>query len=92
VFTYHVDVSKNTTPGVYEASLTIHYRVGESSYSENVTGIVFTVSEYPPLSLQVVDWYWNPAGYPGSKGRISLHYTEKHRELENNYSEWRSKA
>jgi hypothetical protein len=76
VFTYHVDVSKNTTPGVYEASLTIHYRVGESSYSENVTGIVFTVSEYPPLSLQVVDWYWNPAGYPGSKD-VYLYITLK---------------
>ena len=85
VFTYHLDVSRNAAPGVYGASVTIHYRDESGSYSENITGIQITVSEYPPLSLQVVDWYWSPAGYPGSENvylYVTLRNTGDSRVLE----------
>jgi len=77
VFTYHIDVGREVNPGVYEISATVHYRFNATTYgSEVVSGVLITISSYPRLSLQVVDWYWNPAGYPGSRD-VYLYVTVK---------------
>ena len=76
VFNYHIDVNKNATPGVYEANITIYYRFESDSSSEVISNIRITISEYPALFLQVIDWYWNPTGYPGSEN-IYLYITIK---------------
>jgi hypothetical protein len=76
VFNYHIDVSNNATPGVYEVNITIYYRIDTTQGSEVIGNIKITVSEYPALSIQIIDWYWNPAGYPGSEN-IYLYVTVK---------------
>jgi hypothetical protein len=76
VFNYHIDVSNNATPGVYEVNITIYYRIDTTQGSEVIDNIKITVSEYPALFIQIIDWYWNPAGYPGSEN-IYLYVTVK---------------
>ncbi len=76
VFNYHIDVNNNAIPGVYGANITIYYRIDTTQGSEVIDNIKITVSEYPALSIQIIDWYWNPAGYPGSEN-IYLYVTVK---------------
>lgn len=76
VFTFHIDVENNVAPGVYLASLAIQYRMEKTSVSEELYGIILIVSQYPELALEVVDWYWSPAGYPGSEN-VYLYITLK---------------
>jgi hypothetical protein len=68
VFNYHLDVSTDVAPGSYVLSLIIYYRMQNASGSEVLNNIVIEVSSYPELSLTVANWYWSPAGYPGSDG------------------------
>ncbi|MDK6028184.1 hypothetical protein QPL79_02240 [Ignisphaera sp. 4213-co] len=76
VFEYHIDVDSSTAPGTYIANLTIYYRVSGSQFSASLSNIAITVSQYPPISVEVVDWYWNPDAYPGSQG-VYLYITLK---------------
>ena len=70
VFTYHIDIDSSVVPGSYQANITIYYRVqgSLSPLTETVKGIIIKVSPYPPLSVNIVDWYWSPDAYPGSQG------------------------
>ena len=70
VFTYHIDVNSDTSPGTYSTNITIYYRLQGSTqpFVNVVPGITITVSPYPPLKLVVTDWYWSPDAYPGSQG------------------------
>jgi hypothetical protein len=75
-FTYRIDVDSGTKPSTYEANITIHYRSQGSNtpLTAIVTGVLITVSPYPPIKIAVVDWYWSPDAYPGSEG-IYLYLT-----------------
>ncbi|MEM3591540.1 MAG: hypothetical protein QW702_05515 [Candidatus Bathyarchaeia archaeon] len=66
-FDYYLDVSKSLEPGVYVLSLNITYRLETASALRwEVHEVPFEVSEYPRLSLSVIDAYLSPASYPGS--------------------------
>ena len=67
IFRYHVDISKSVAPGNYSLPIEITYVVNGSSYEETLSAYI-VVSQYPPLTLKVVDWYWSPTAYPGSAG------------------------
>lgn len=76
LFEYSIDVDEEALPGNYELSITLYYRMLGSTEFQQLTlpGILIKVSEFPPLRVEVVDWWWRPAGYPGSEG-ISLYIT-----------------
>ena len=71
IFKYSIDVEKNVTPGIYNFSVTIRYRVATTPQSYIITGIQVEVSPYPQVVVNVIDNYWSPAAYPGSQG-VSL--------------------
>ncbi|MEM4514229.1 MAG: hypothetical protein QXZ41_06965 [Ignisphaera sp.] len=68
LFEYRIDVDGSVTPGIYLANITVYYKVGGSSYTDILSGIQIKVSQYPRISIEVVDWYWSPDAYPGSQG------------------------
>lgn len=74
VFEYRIDVNEDTSPGLYDLNITLYYRIpGSTEYQQfTLSGVVLRVSEYPPIEVEVVGWWWRPAGYPGSEG-VSLY-------------------
>ena len=75
IFKYYINVLDNTTPGTYNFKIRITYKTivngSIASSTEILSGINITVSEYPNITLDVVDYYWSPDAYPGSAG-VSL--------------------
>ncbi len=75
IFKYYINVLDNTTPGIYNFKIRITYNTVENgsiaSSTEYLSGINITVSPYPNIKLDVVDYYWSPDAYPGSAG-VSL--------------------
>ncbi len=75
IFKYYINVLDNTTPGTYNFKIRITYNTVENgsiaSSTEYLSGINITVSPYPTIKLDVVDYYWSPDAYPGSAG-VSL--------------------
>ncbi len=77
--TYTIDVSRNTTPGTYNAMLNLTYVLsGTTLIHSQLFNISLTIHKYPEPRLNIIDTYWSPGGYPGSNG-VSLVV-----ELENN--------
>ncbi len=75
IFKYYINVLDNTTPGTYSFKIRITYKTivngSIASSTEILSGINVTVSKYPDIVLDVVDYYWSPDAYPGSAG-VSL--------------------
>lgn len=69
IFKYYIDVSDTASPGTYRLKIDVNYKVNTTTYyTETVSGIEVIVSDYPPITLEVIDYYWSPDAYPGSEG------------------------
>jgi hypothetical protein len=64
-FEFHLDVDKSLSPGAYNATLTISFREGATTSSEDHS-ISITVAQYPRLDLRAVDVSWSPGAYNGT--------------------------
>lgn len=75
IFKYYINVLDNTTPGTYSFKVRVTYKSvvngSIASSTEYLSGINVTVSRYPNITLDVIDYYWSPDAYPGSTG-VSL--------------------
>ncbi|MCX8171961.1 MAG: hypothetical protein N3E47_08430, partial [Candidatus Bathyarchaeota archaeon] len=70
VFNYYLDMSKSLRPRVYSLHLNITYRLEDTGVDNALRSeahqIQISISDYPTLSLSVIDTYLSPASYPGS--------------------------
>ena len=68
-FRYRIDISQDVSPGRYDIVLNITYRdVSTNQLRYELHSIEINVSSYPPLKLSILEVYWDPDAYPGSKG------------------------
>ena len=56
---YFIDVNDSVAPGQYNISVKLSYTVN-STYFEEYLSFNVTVSEYPPLDIEILDCYWEP--------------------------------
>lgn len=67
-FRYRIDISRDVVPGRYSIVLNITYRdVSTDPVRYELHSIEINVSNYPPLKLSILEVYWDPDAYPGSK-------------------------
>ncbi|ABM80750.1 hypothetical protein Hbut_0901 [Hyperthermus butylicus DSM 5456] len=69
LFRYKLDIARDVAPGTYMLGLKISYVNSSTGESATYTlWLPITVSMYPRPQLEVIETYWEPAGYPGSSG------------------------
>ncbi len=56
---YLIDINDSISPGQYNISVKISYTVN-STYFEEYLSFNVTILEYPPLDIEVIDYYWEP--------------------------------
>ena len=54
---YLIDINDSISPGQYNISVKISYTLN-STYFEEYLSFNVTISEYPPLDIEVIDYYW----------------------------------
>lgn len=56
---YLIDINNSVSPGQYNLSVKITYIINSTYYEEYLSFNVI-ISEYPPLNIRVIDYYWEP--------------------------------
>ncbi len=71
-FKFRINVNKSVSPGTYVLTINITYTqeitTGVYNLTYEIHNVSIKVSPYPPLSIDLIDVYWEPYGYPGMTG------------------------